>query len=164
MSTTSFEKIYSRFFDKIEKDVDFFDYYDHTSKESMEIAQERAKSYLNEAVDIFTLKCTPTVDFFDIDSENDCFNFTVTSREIEIITRIMYSIYLERDISNLKPIINSLSATDIKSLFSPANDRKTFESLLNWYKSKTDVLISNYAARDRLTNKRKSIEYDNYES
>lgn len=130
----------------------------------MEIAQERAKSYLNEAVDIFTLKCTPAVDFFDVDVENGCFNFVVTSREIEIITRIMYSIYLERDISNLKPIINSLSATDIKSLFSPANDRKTFESLLDWYKSKTDVLISNYAARDRLTNKRKSIEYDNYES
>ena len=126
MSTTSFEKFYSRFFDKIEKDVDFFDYYDHTSEESMEIAQERAKSYLNEAVDIFTLKCTPAVDFFDVDVENGCFNFVVTSREIEIITRIMYSIYLERDISNLKPIINSLSATDIKSLFSPANDRKTF--------------------------------------
>mgnify|MGYP004546798447 FL=1 len=164
MPTTSFEEFYSRFFDKVENDVDFFDYYNHTSEESMEIAQERAKAYLNEAVDIFTLKCTPTVDYFDIDTENNCFNFIATSREIEIITRIMYSIYLERDISKLKPIINSLSATDVKSLFSPANDRKTFESLLDWYKSKTDVLISNYAARDRLTNKRKSIEYDKYGS
>lgn len=164
MSTTSFKEFYSRFFDKVENDVDFFDYYNHTSEESMEIAQERAKSYLNEAVDIFTLKCTPTVDFYNIDFENECFGFEVTSREVEIITRIMYSIYLERDISKLKPIINSLSATDIKSLFSPANDRKTFESLLNWYKNKTDVLISNYAARDRLTNKRKPIEYGKYES
>lgn len=130
----------------------------------MEIAQERAKSYLNEAIDIFTLKCTPTVNFFDIDTKNSCFNFECTSREIEIITRIMYSIYLERDISKLKPLINSLTATDIKSLFSPANDRKTFESLINWYKNKTDILISNYAARDRLTNKRKTIGYDKYES
>lgn len=164
MSTTSFGEFYSRFYDKVENDPDFFDYYNHNSDESMEIAQERAKSYLNEAVDIFTLKCTPTVNFFDIDTENDCFNFEVTSREIEIITRIMYSIYLERDISKLKPIINSLTATDIKSLFSPANDRKTFESLINWYKNKTDILISNYAARDRLTNKRKTIGYDEYES
>lgn len=164
MSTTSFDEFYSRFYDKVENDPDFFDYYNHTSDESMEIAQERAKSYLNEAIDIFTLKCTPTVNFFDIDTTNDCFNFEVTSREIEIITRIMYSIYLERDISKLKPLINSLTATDIKSLFSPANDRKTFESLINWYKNKTDILISNYAARDRLTNKRKTIGYDEYES
>lgn len=164
MSTTSFDEFYSRFYDKVENDPDFFDYYNHTSDESMKIAQERAKSYLNEAIDIFTLKCTPTVNFFDIDTENSCFNFECTSREIEIITRIMYSIYLERDISKLKPLINSLTATDIKSLFSPANDRKTFESLINWYKNKTDILISNYAARDRLTNKRKTIGYDEYES
>ena len=157
MSTTSFDEFYSRFYDKVENDPDFFDYYNHTSDESMKIAQERAKSYLNEAIDIFTLKCTPTVNFFDIDTENSCFNFECTSREIEIITRIMYSIYLERDISKLKPLINSLTATDIKSLFSPANDRKTFESLINWYKNKTDILISTYAARDRLTNKRKTI-------
>ena len=95
MSTTSFDEFYSRFYDKVENDPDFFDYYNHTSDESMEIAQERAKSYLNEAIDIFTLKCTPTVNFFDIDTENSCFNFECTSREIEIITRIMYSIYLE---------------------------------------------------------------------
>lgn len=164
MSTTSFDEFYSRFYDKVENDPDFFDYYNHTSDESIEIAQERAKSYLKEAIDIFTLKCTPTVNFFDIDTKNSCFNFECTSREIEIITRIMYSIYLERDISKLKPLINSLTATDIKSLFSPANDRKTFESLINWYKNKTDILISNYAARDRLTNKRKTIGYDKYES
>jgi len=160
MSITSFNEIYSRFYDKVENDVDFFDYYNHTSEESMRIAQERAKSYLNEAIDIFTLKCTPTVDFFDIDKEKDCFNFDVTSREIEILTRIMYSIYLERDISKLKPILNSLTATDIKSLFSPANERKTFESLLNWYKNKTEILITNYAARDRLSGQRRTINYE----
>ena len=70
MSTTSFDEFYSRFYDKVENDPDFFDYYNHTSDESMEIAQERAKSYLNEAIDIFTLKCTPTVNFFDIDTED----------------------------------------------------------------------------------------------
>jgi hypothetical protein len=160
MSATSFDFFYTRFFDKVENDPDFFDYYNHTSQESMEIARERANAYLLEAVDIFTLKCTPDVDFYDIDKDNGCFNFTATTREIEIISRIMYSIYLERDISKLKPIINSLSTTDIKSLFSPANERKTFEDLLNWYKNKTEVLISNYAARDRLTNKRKTILYE----
>lgn len=160
MSATSFDMLFSRFYDKVENDPDFFEYYNHTDEESMSIAQERAKSYLLEAVDIFTLKCTPSVDFFDYDKEIGCFNFEVTSREIEILSRIMYSIYLERDISRLKPILNSLSATDIKSLFSPANERKTFENLINWYKERTDTLITNYAARDRLTNQRKTIDYE----
>ena len=160
MSTTSFDELFSRFFDKVENDPDFFEYYNHSDEESMRIAQERAKSYLLEAVDIFTLKCTPSVDFFNIDKEIGCFNFEVTSREMEIISRIMYSIYLERDISKLKPILNSFSATDIKSLFSPANERRTFESLLSWYKERTDTLITNYAARDRITNKRKAINYE----
>ena len=160
MSTTSFDELFSRFFDKVENDPDFFEYYNHSDEESMRIAQERAKSYLLEAVDIFTLKCTPSVDFFNIDKEIGCFNFEVTSREMEIISSIMYAIYLERDISKLKPILNSFSATDIKSLFSPANERRTFESLLSWYKERTDTLITNYAARDRITNKRKTINYE----
>ena len=90
MSTTSFDELFSRFFDKVENDPDFFEYYNHSDEESMRIAQERAKSYLLEAVDIFTLKCTPSVDFFNIDKEIGCFNFEVTSREMEIISRIMY--------------------------------------------------------------------------
>lgn len=161
MSITSFDKFYSRFFDKIENDTDFFEYYNHTSKDAMEIAKIRANNYLMEAIDIFKLKCTPAVDFYDVDTEKKCFNFEVVSNEIEILSRIMYSIYLERDISKLKPIINSLAAVDIKSIFSPANERKTFENLLDWYKKQTDVLISNYAAKDRITGNRKMITYEN---
>ena len=42
MSTTSFDLFYTRFFNKVEKDADFFDYYNHTEEESMEIAKQRA--------------------------------------------------------------------------------------------------------------------------
>lgn len=160
MPTTSYDLFFSRFFDKVENDPDFFEYYNHTSEEAMEIATQRADNYLKEAVDILKLKCTPSVDFYDRDDENKCFNFVAVSNEIELTTRIMYYIYLERDISRLKPIINSLAAVDVKSIFSPANERKTFEDLVNSYKDKTDVLISNYAARDRITGKRKTIQYE----
>ena len=33
MSTTSFDEFYSRFYDKVENDPDFFDYYNNTSDE-----------------------------------------------------------------------------------------------------------------------------------
>lgn len=160
MSTTSYDLFYSRFFDKVENDPDFFQYYNHSAQEAMAIATQRADNYLKEAVDILILKCSPSVDFYDRDEINKRFNFDAVSNEIEIVSRIMYCIYLERDISKLKPIINSLASVDVKTLFSPANERKTFESLLNWYKGKTDILISNYAARDRLTGKRKMIVYE----
>ena len=160
MSTTSFDLFYTRFFNKVEKDPDFFDYYNHSGQESMEIAKQRAENYLIEAVDELRTKCEPTVNFYDIDTENQCFNFKVYSNEIEIISRIMFKIYLERDIALMKPIINSLSATDIKALFSPAADRKTFDEMLKRYESKTDMMISQYIARDRETGKRRTIQYE----
>ena len=72
----------------------------------------------------------------------------------------MFKIYLERDIALMKPIVNSLSATDIKALFSPAADRKTFDEMLKRYESKTDTMISQYIARDRETGKRRTIQYE----
>ena len=75
MSTTSFDLFYTRFFNKVEKDADFFDYYNHTEEESMEIAKQRAENYLIEAVDELKTKCETTVNFYDMDMENKCFNF-----------------------------------------------------------------------------------------
>ena len=160
MSTTSFDLFYTRFFNKVEKDADFFDYYNHTEEESMEIAKQRAENYLIEAVDELKTKCETTVNFYDMDMENKCFNFKAYSNEIEIISRIMFKIYLERDIALMKPIVNSLSATDIKALFSPAADRKTFDEMLKRYESKTDTMISQYTARDRETGKRRTLKYE----
>ena len=45
---TSYEQLYVPFFNRIEKDAKFFSYYNLTANEALEIAQKRAKNYINE--------------------------------------------------------------------------------------------------------------------
>ncbi len=157
---TSFDVIYKKFFDRVEKDPDFFDYYNIPEDEAMEIATARASSLLRDAIDVLMTKCSPDVNFFDYDDELECFNFKVYPIEINILCDIMYELYLKKYIVLLKPIINTLTSSDIKALYSPANERKTFQDLCKYLSNENEISISKYVARDRETNKRKGI-YDN---
>lgn len=49
--TTPFDKICKRFYDRIEKDEKFFNYYNVSISEAVLIAEQRAKNYLVEALD-----------------------------------------------------------------------------------------------------------------
>lgn len=157
---TSVSTVVDSFLKKVEEDDDFFEYYNCTDEEALAIAQERAAGYVDEAVTYFALqaKGCNNVNFFD--KTSDTFNFDLTATEVEILARIMHWIYLERGISKLKPVINSFTSSEIKMLFSPANERKTFLEMVNSKKKEVDILISNYRAVDRLTGKLKTINYD----
>ena len=50
--TTPFEKICKRFYDRIEKDEKFFNYYNVSISDAISIAEQRAKNYLVEYHDI----------------------------------------------------------------------------------------------------------------
>lgn len=158
--TTSFDEIYDRFFRKVEEDSDFFEYYNCTPEEAVELAKERASGYLQEAVSTLEIRLSgfADVDFYD---KNDTeFNFELVGKEIEILSRMMFIIYLERDIAKLKTVINSMTSSDIKMLYSPANERNSFDAMLKNYKNDTDIMITQYLAVDRTTGKHKKIEYE----
>lgn len=158
--TTSFDDIYERFFRKVEEDPDFFEYYNCTEEEALKLAQERASGYLDEAVSTLAIRLTgfADVDFFDKD--DSVFNFELVNTEIEILARMMFVIYLERDIAKLKSVINSMTSADIKMLYSPANERNSFDAMLKNYKINTEAMITRYLAVDRETGKPKRIEYE----
>lgn len=161
MPTTSLDNIYSAFFDKIENDIDFFNYFNLDENQSMEIAKTRANTYMNEALSLITFKCSPDVNFKDCDYENGYFNFELTPTEIDLIANVMFEMYLKKDLAKLKPIINAFSSTEIKLVYSPNEERKTFMNMLEQVKQENRILLADYAARDRLTGKRKTIEYKN---
>lgn len=75
----------------------------------------------------------------------------------------MYEVYISRDIATLKSMINILSSTDIKALYAPSNERKTFMDMYNTLKYNNEVAMSQYNSRDRKTGKRKMINYAQYE-
>lgn len=156
---TSFDTIYKRFFDRVEKDLDFFKYYNVSEDKAMEIAVSRAESLLKDAIDVLMTKCSPDVNFHNYDDDLGCFNFKITSIEIKLLCDIMYELYLKKDIVNLKPVLNVLTSSDIKALYSPNSERKTFQDLCKFLEDENEKSISKYIAKDRLTNKWKSI-YD----
>ena len=100
--STSFEKIINKFFRKIEKDKDFFAYYNVTLTDAMELAKEQANGYLLEAIEKLTDECVPDVDFFNYDEELQEFGFKLTNKEIGLLTDLMREVYFERDFVTLK--------------------------------------------------------------
>ena len=159
--STSFEKIINKFFRKIEKDREFFSYYNVTLEDAMQLAKEQANGYLLEAVEKLTDECVPDIDFFDYDEELQVFNFKLTEKEIGLLTDLMREVYFERDFVTLKAFKIAMTPSDLNQ-FSPASERKTFTDMVNGIKSENVGKISQYASVDRMTGKKKLINYSQY--
>ena len=159
--STSFEKIINKFFRKIEKDREFFSYYNVSLEDAMQLAKEQANGYLLEAVEKLTDECVPDVDFFDYDEELQVFNFKLTDKEIGLLTDLMREVYFERDFVTLKAFKIAMTPSDLNQ-FSPASERKTFTDMVNGIKSENIGKISQYASVDRVTGKKKLINYSQY--
>lgn len=158
---TTYEELYAPFFNRIEKDATFFSYYNLTENEALEIAKSRTKNYLNEAITIWERNCTLDIEIV-LDDELEEISADLTHNEINLVADLMYEVYISRDIVTLKSMVNALTSTDLKMLHSPANERKTFMDMYNTLKSNNEVAMSNYNGRDRLTGKRKVIDYAQY--
>ena len=159
--STSFEKVINKFFRKIEKDREFFSYYNVSLEDAMQLAKEQANGYLLEAVEKLTDECVPDVDFFDYDEELQVFNFKLTEKEIGLLTDLMREVYFERDFVTLKAFKIAMTPSDLNQ-FSPASERKTFTDMVNGIKSENVGKISQYASVDRITGKKKLINYSQY--
>ena len=160
--TTSFDKVISRLLRKIEKDKDFFSYYNLSVSEVEEIVLEQATGYLYDAIDLLTSKCEPEVDFYNYDEELQIFHFKLTPREIGLLASLMYEVYFERDEALLKAFKIRMTPSDLNQ-FSPANERSSFENMLSRIKNENRNDISKYVSTDRLTGKRKTINYSQYD-
>lgn len=160
--TTSFDTIISRFLKRIEKDRDFFSYFNLSVSEAQELVMQQATGYLYDAVDLLTSKCEPDVDFYDYDTENQVFNFELTQREIGLLSSLMYEVYFERDESLLKAFKIRMTPSDLNQ-FSPSSERKTFEDMLSRIKAENINKIAKYVSTDRETGKRKMIDHSQYD-
>jgi len=159
---TSYELLYQAFFNLIEKDEKYFNYNNISIEEALTIAKKRAKNYLNESISKLKLKCTLDIDI-QLDNELEVVNIDLTQTEIDLIASLMYERYLFRDTALLKSMVNALTSSDIKMLYAPANERKTFMDMYKAIKDDNDILIDSYNGRDRDTGKRKLIDYSSFD-
>lgn len=160
--TTSFDEVISRLLRKIEKDKDFFSYYNLSVSEVQLLVMEQATGYLYDAIDLLTSKCEPPVDMYNYDEELMQFNFELTQREIGLLASLMYEVYFERDEALLKAFKIRMTPSDLNQ-FSPANERASFENMLQRIKNENTNKIAKYVSTDRKTGKRKMIDHSQYD-
>lgn len=146
----------TRFFDKVETDSDFFDYYGVQEDEALQLATERARSYLREAI-VYLYRETELD--FDLGLVHDGAQYQfaeeITENEVDLLAEIMYLRHLERGLAKLTPKINVLSSSDLKVLHSPANERSSYVAMIDQARNNVVAMVSKYVAVDRLTGKRK---------
>lgn len=159
---TSFEQVIERLLRKIEKDKDFFSYYNVPVSEVKSLVMGQATGYLYDAIDLLVSKCEPDVNFYNFDTEMESFNFGLTQREIGLLASLMYEVYFERDEALLKAFKIRMTPSDLNQ-FSPANERASFENMLARIKAENRNDISRYISTDRRTGKRKTINYSQYD-
>lgn len=160
--TTSFEKIYKRFYDRIEKDEKFFNYYNVSVSEAKSIAEQRAKNYLIESLDELSSIGNLDVDFSDYDEEIETINFKLYSKEIQLIVENMFLIYMKRDEALLHAMEISFAPSDL-TVFSPGNERTSYRNFIADLTKSVDDKVDEYKNRDRKTGKLKqTIDYSQY--
>ena len=153
------------FYDRIESDSTFYQYYGDLEEEEIQaIADERANTYIKEAITLLRRKCETDLTFA-IDEESDEFEEDLTDEETQLIGGdLAFEVYIARDVAKLKTRINTFTSSDLKALHSPANERRSFMEMYESLRLENLAKISDYAARDRSTGRFKSVNVDGVDS
>lgn len=159
---TKFEKILKKFYVRIEKDEDFFSYYNIDVSEAIQIAQTRATNYLCEALDELSCLSNLDVDFSDYDEDVQQIGFKLLPKEIKLVVEIMFLIYMKRDETLLHAMKINFIPSDL-SVFSPGNERTSYRNFIAKLEHDVSIKIDDYKNRDRKTNALKQfINYAQY--
>ena len=163
---TAFSDVINAFYHYIEKDVDFFDYFELDEEECMEVAGQRAGVLLEEAISYLCRKLIienvfshtemvqPEESEDDQEDEDNtgymAFTETLTNTEINLLVKAMFLMYLQRDLTVLRTFHGVMTSSDL-NMYSPANERKTFVAMVQQYEDNLKVEISEYQMFDRNT-------------
>lgn len=160
--TTDFSTILNRFYNRIEKDEKFFNYYNIDVNEAIQIATQRATNYLIESLDDLSMVGNLQVDFSDYDEEIQEINFKLLPKEINLIVEMMFLKYMKRDEALLHAMEINFTPSDL-SVFSPANERTSYRNFIRELTDSIEIKIDDYKNRDRFTNALKqTINYSEY--
>ena len=159
---TDFSTILNRFYNRIEKDEKFFNYYNIDVNEAIQIATQRATNYLIESLDDLSMVGNLQVDFSDYDEEIQEINFKLLPKEINLIVEMMFLKYMKRDEALLHAMEINFTPSDL-SVFSPANERNSYRNFIRELTDAIEIKIDDYKNRDRFTNALKqTINYSEY--
>lgn len=162
---TAFSDVYDKFYELVETDSSFFQYFDLTENEVRDLVHTRGKSYLMESLSVITRNVEPEEDFSfdDYDLELEEFNSDLTDDEIDMLAHLMLEQHYKRGFGKLTTFAAQDLPTSLQ-VFSPANERTSYRALVKDIHEENMTMLDNYMAKDRSTRKRKTIDYDTYAS
>jgi len=160
--STSYSVPIEAFYHRIEKDREFFNYFNLSETEAMALAKERSLAYMDESLARISLDCHPSVDFANRDDTSEVFNFDLSKNEIILISSLMYQSYLERDIPYLKSLSVNYTPTELK-VFDPSNARSSYLDMCKFVSEQNDSLMDAYRSTDRDTGAYKMINFNSYD-
>lgn len=160
--STSIQKPIDSFLLRVEADRSFWQYFNLSESEAMGLARQRARNYLQEAIALLILNCSPEPGLFEMDAELGVFVNDLTDVEVYILGSLMFEAYLTRDIAKLKTMNVNFTATDLR-VFDPSNARSTFMDMYRAVQAENRLLLDSYRNTDRLTGSFKSIDYASYD-
>lgn len=159
---TTFDYLFNRFYKRIEKDEEFFNYYNVDVEEAIQLAHERAKGCLIDALDRLSSTSNLQVDFSNYDEEIEELGFKTTNKENKLIVDLMFQVYMERDLPLLHAFKINFTPSDL-TVFSPANERNSYEAFIARLDNDNEIALDDYKNRDRETGKLKNtIKYTDY--
>lgn len=158
---TTFAEVNDIFFRKVEEDRNFYQYFNLSEAEAMNLATDRATAFLREAAARLNLEVSNGINFLDWDLTKGEWNFVLTDTEKYLIACLQFEVYLARTVARLRAFTVNFTPTDL-NVFSPANDRTSFMNMYNAVKQENASLIDNYKSKDRLTNSKLEIDYASY--
>lgn len=159
---TSFDVLIQRCARKLEKDSELFSYYNVSASEAEALITKQISGYIYDAIDILYSKCEPLIDMYNYDEELMQFNFDLTKREIGLLADLMRQVYYERQEALLGAFKIRMTPTDLNHI-TPSTERSTFLKLVQDIRNENELAISRYVSSDRRTNKRKTINYSQYD-
>ena len=158
---TKFEEVNNIFFRKVEEDGGFFNYFNLSEAEAMDLATDRATSFLREAAARLNLEVSNGINFLDWDLPNGQWNFELTYTEKYLLASLQFEVYLSRNVARLKAFEMNFVPSDL-AVFSPANDRTSFMNMYEAVKQENLSLLDSYKSKDRLSNEKLGIDYSSY--
>lgn len=159
MPTTK-QAIKEVFFEKIENDESFFEYYNLPDNEVIELVNKRADNLLRDAVAFLKSESVDLKLTFEVNEDGDYVD-DFSDVEIDLLAEIMNFLLFKKDYNRLKNLDMNFTPSDLQ-VFSPSNSRKTFLEMYSELKHEVYAKIQKYNDRDNATNQLKTIDYSSW--
>ena len=155
---TVYSTVYDGFLKQLRGDKEFFNYKNVSEIDVQTLVNDHCLKLLGQSIDFIYDFGSPQINFYNKDDVAKQFNIDLTDKEIGILSNLMYYFYMMESRNKLKILGLTFSSQEL-SVFSPSNERRSYEEMLNNIKKDNEYMVINYLNKDRVSKKLKCSNF-----